>query len=200
MDNTNIGEKLDSAKISSDKRKIRKEILEKLKSQNKNQVLKKSEVIKKRLFKLEEFKKAGCVVFYVSMVGEVSTHELIDESIRMGKTVGVPVVIKGKRDLTISQVTDRTMQLENGPYGINQPKAAEIKPIPCEGIDLVLVPGVAFDKKGNRLGRGKGYYDRFLKGLPKRTLTIGLCFDFQVVEFIPKLPHDIPVQRLLNNT
>ena len=143
------------------------------------------------------------MIFYVSMPEEVNTHGMIDETIRMGKTVGVPVVVSarggGKKELAISQITDRKIQLENGPYGISQPKAAEIKPIACGDMDLILVPGVAFDKNGNRLGRGKGYYDRFLKELPKRAFTIGLCFDFQVVEFIPKLPHDIPVKKLLSN-
>lgn len=189
-----------SSKILSEKRKIRKEILEKLKSQNKEKVLEKSAVVKKRLFESEEFKKAGCVVFYVSMANEVSTHEMIDESIQMGKVIGVPVVIKGEKDLTISQISDRIRELENGPYGLSQPKAAEIKPISYDDMDLVLVPGVAFDKDNNRLGRGKGYYDRFLTKLPKHAITIGVCFDFQVIESVPRLPHDIPVRMFLTNS
>jgi 5-formyltetrahydrofolate cyclo-ligase len=158
---------------------------------------------------LEEFKKARCVVAYVSMADEVDTHRIIDESIRMKKKVGVPVVVgaergaasrgRDKKGLIISQITDRIRQLEIGPYGIDQPKGDDIKPIPFKDMDLVLVPGVAFDKKGNRLGRGKGYYDRFLKKLPKKALTIGLCFDFQLTESTPTLAHDIPVRMLLHN-
>ena len=190
---------LQGSNILSEKRKIRKEILAKLKSQSEVNIFKKSETVKKRLFELEEFKKAGCVVFYVSMRDEVDTHEMIDESIRIGKRIGVPVVVEGKKDLAISQITDRTRQLQEGPYGISQPEVKEIKPIPDGDIDLVLVPGLAFDKDGNRLGRGKGYYDRFLKRLPKPSLTIGLCFDFQVVKSVPRLPRDIPVKMLITN-
>ncbi|MCM8781460.1 MAG: 5-formyltetrahydrofolate cyclo-ligase [Candidatus Omnitrophica bacterium] len=182
-----------------EKAKIRKEILHKLKSQSKDDVLRKSAVIKKRLFELEEFRKARCVIFYVSMPHEVDTHQMIDESIQMGKVVGVPVVIKGENDLTISRITDRLRQLEKGPYGISQPKLTEINSIPYEDMELVLVPGLAFDKDGNRLGRGKGYYDRFLKKLAIHVLTIGLCFDFQVLDSIPRLPHDIPLKMLLTN-
>lgn len=186
-------------KVLLEKKKLRKEILSKLKSQKRSENLEKSFIITKRLFGLEEFKKAKCVVTYVSMADEVDTHQLIDECIRMEKLVAVPVVEVGKKDLIISQITDTIRQLETGPYGIRQPKKEEIKPVPYEEMDLVLVPGVAFDRKGNRLGRGKGYYDRFLKKLPKDTLTIGLCFDFQVAESIPTLPHDIPVHMLLTN-
>ncbi|NQU73550.1 MAG: 5-formyltetrahydrofolate cyclo-ligase [Candidatus Omnitrophica bacterium] len=179
------------------KRKIRKEISSQLRSQEKKQILENSAAIKRRLFDLEEFKKARCVVFYVSMETEVNTYDMIDESIQMGKRVGVPVVVEGEGCLNISQINSREKELKKGFYGVGQPEAKTIRPIPCEDMELVLVPGIAFDKAGNRLGRGKGYYDKFLKGLPKRALTIGLCFNFQVVESIPRLPHDIPVKMLL---
>lgn len=193
----------DNSKILLYKGELRKEILNRLKSQSSAEKLRKSLIIKNKLFELEEFIKAGCVVAYVSMLEEVDTHRIIDESITMGKVVGVPLAVsagkKGKKELIISQVTDRIRQLEIGPYGISEPKANEIRPIPYEDMDLVLVPGLGFDKDGNRLGRGKGYYDRFLKKLPKNALTIGLCFDFQIQESVPTLPHDIPVHMLLSN-
>jgi len=189
----------DNSKIILYKKRVRKEILSKLKSQKRTEILKKSLVIKEKLFKLEEFKKARCVIAYVSMAEEVDTHQIIDESIRAGKIVGVPVIVKGERDLIISQITNRKGELEIGPYGIHQPKQDEIKPVPFKSMDLILVPALAYDKDGNRLGRGKGYYDRFLEKLPEYALTIGLCFDFQVVESAPTLPHDIPVRVLLTD-
>jgi 5-formyltetrahydrofolate cyclo-ligase len=194
----------DDSTILLSKRKLRKEILSRLKAVKSLEILKKSAVIRDRLFALEEFKRARCVIAYVSMPDEVDTHQLIDESIGMGKQIGVPVLTaakgkKGKRDLIISQITDRIKQLEIGPYGIKQPKQSDIKPVPCKEMDLILVPGLAFDREGNRLGRGKGYYDRFLEKIPKTALTIGLCFDFQVAESVPKLPHDIPVRMLISD-
>lgn len=188
-----------TSEIRLRKQKLRKEILEKLKSQSKEQILKKSRVIKDKLFGLEDFKRAKCVIAYVSQSEEVDTHMLIDESIRMGKIVGVPVVERGKRELIISQISDRVRQLEIGPYGLSQPKRDEIRPISFGEMELILVPGLAFDERGNRLGRGKGYYDRFLKKLPKAALTVGLCFDFQKMESVPALPHDIPVRKLISS-
>ena len=87
--------------------------------------------------------------------------------------------------------------LERQHFGIFQPRAGHVREVPLEDIDLVIVPGVAFDKYNMRLGRGHGYYDRFLSSLPDRTKTIGLAFDFQVVENLPKDSHDIPVSRTI---
>ncbi|MDD5450140.1 MAG: 5-formyltetrahydrofolate cyclo-ligase [Candidatus Omnitrophica bacterium] len=192
-----------NSKILLYKGDLRKEIFNRLRSQPNTERLKKSLIIQELLFKSEKFRKARCVAAYVSMTDEVDTHQIIDESIRMGKVVGVPLTISdaksGKKDLIISQITDRIRQLEIGPYGIRRPKANEIRPIPYKNIDLVLVPGLSFDIEGNRLGRGKGYYDRFLKKLPKNALTIGLCFDFQIQKSVPTLPHDIPVRMLISN-
>lgn len=185
--------------IQKNKEKARKEILKKLRSQTREEILQKSEIIKKKLFELAEFKKARCVVYFLSMDFEVDTHRMVDESIQMGKIVGVPVVVKGEKELIISRINDRTTQLEEGPYGLKQPKAEDVMPISPAEIDLVLVPGLVFDRDGNRLGRGKGYYDRFLEKLPKCARTIGLVFDFQVAEAVPVLPHDIPVHALLTN-
>lgn len=185
--------------ILRNKEIIRKEILRKLKAQTKEERFTKSAVIKEKLFRLDEFKKAKCVVFFVSMDEEVYTHQMIDESIQVGKRVGVPIVAKGKKDLIISQITDRLKQLEIGPYDIYQPRADSAMPIPYDQIDLILVPGLAFDKAGNRLGRGKGYYDRFLGNIPRDTRTIGLCYDFQILKAVPTLANDISVQMLLSN-
>ncbi len=196
--------KTDINEVLACKNKTRKEILGKLKSQSNQDILKKSEIIKKRLFETREFREAKCVIFFVSMPEEVNTHYMIDESIEMGKQVGVPVLIsaareKGMKDLIISKINDKTKQLEVGPYGIRQPRPDQIAPIPYEAMDLVIVPGIAFDKYGNRLGRGKGYYDRFLEKLPGAACTTGVCFDFQVLKSIPKASHDIPVKMLLTN-
>jgi 5-formyltetrahydrofolate cyclo-ligase len=155
-----------SREILREKQRLREEILKKLKSQDKEELFAKSLAIEQKLFELEEFKKARCVIFYVSFGGEVYTHRMIDESMEMGKLVGVPCVIEGKEDLVLSLITDRARQLERGPLGVKQPRVGEIKPIQYEEMDLVVAPGVAFDKNRNRLGRGKGYYDRFLKKLP----------------------------------
>jgi 5-formyltetrahydrofolate cyclo-ligase len=178
------------------KHAIRKEILKKLRSQSPGERLRKSDLIKEQLFQEEEFKKAQCVMLYVSTDEEVDTKRMIDETLEMGKKVCVPVVVKGSKRIIASELKEHSA-LQKGPYGIYQPAENSVRAVPLEDIDLVVVPGVAFDAHKVRLGRGHGYYDRFLSDLPKGTRTIGLAFDFQVVEKLPRDSHDIPVSKTI---
>ncbi len=179
------------------KHKIRREIRDKIKSYSELEKSHKSDIIKDKLFKEEEFKKAKVVMFYVSLKDEVNTISMIDETIKAGKRVCVPVILKEDKRLIAGEIKDRVKDLESQHFGIYQPKEGRVKEVPLEDIDLVVVPGIAFDKTNMRLGRGHGYYDRFLCGLPNKTKTIGLAFDFQVVENLPKDSHDIPVWKTI---
>jgi 5-formyltetrahydrofolate cyclo-ligase len=86
--------------------------------------------------------------------------------------------------------------MRKGPYGVVEP--AVKRPARIRDLSLVVVPGLAFDKKGNRLGRGKGYYDRFLSRLCADTPVFGLAFDSQILPSVPTLPHDISVTRVIS--
>jgi len=179
------------------KHKIRTHIKEKLNSHSELEKKQKSGIIKDKLFNEKAFKEAKVVMFYVSLKDEVSTLSMIDEAIKIGKRVCVPVIIKEEKRLIAGEIKDRTMDLERQHFGIYQPKAGHVKEVPLEDIDVIVVPGIAFDKKNVRLGRGHGYYDRFLCALPNDTKTIGLAFDFQVLEDLPKDSHDIPVWKTI---
>ena len=179
------------------KSEIRKEILKRLETQDLRIKAKKDKIIKEKLLALEEFKEAKAVAFYVSLKSEADTEALIDEALAMGKCVVVPVIVKD--DLKFVEIKSRKAELAEGPCGILQPAEGVLRPFPNERIDLIVVPGVAFTKEGARLGRGKGFYDRFLKSLPGRIKRIGLAYDFQIIEDLPVTPHDLPVDTVLTN-
>ena len=179
------------------KHKIRRHIKEKIKAYSRLEKTRKSAIIKDKLFNKEEFKKAKVVMFYVSLKDEVNTLSMIDEAVQAGKRVCVPVILKEDKRLIAGEIKDRKADLEKQHFGIYQPKAGHVQEVPLKDIDLVVVPGIAFDKNNVRLGRGHGYYDRFLCALPDKTRTIGLAFDFQVIENLPKDPHDIPVWKTI---
>ena len=176
---------------------IRKEILGKLRKQDKIFIQRKSSLIKGELFATAEFKKAKTVMYYVSFNGEVDTLKMIDETLKMGKTVAVPAIFEENRILKSFGIKDRKKDLVEGRFGIPQPKEVHKTEIPPDRLDLVVVPGVAFDSDGKRLGRGMGYYDRFLKSLPDRVATIGVCFDFQKLSSVPVDSHDFPVKKVI---
>ncbi len=183
--------------IHLQKQRLRQEILEKLNNIPKEDKEKRVKRLKEKLFSLEEFKKAKCVMFYVSKHYEVDTHEMIDESIGMGKKVVVPITLKEEKTLRPSELKDRELELIKSHYGIHEPHERHIRPVALGEVDLMVVPGLAFDKSGHRLGHGGGYYDRFLENTPRSVTTVGLAFDFQVVEELPRHSTDIPLKRIL---
>jgi 5-formyltetrahydrofolate cyclo-ligase len=175
------------------KQAIRNKILVRLKTQKEEYRNKKSKIIKEKLFRNRVFKKAKIVMFYMAFGGEVDTENMIKEAQKSGKTVVVPVCCKN-RMMRPCILKDKG-RLSRGPYGMSEPTIK--KQVSLKSLDLVIVPGMAFDKKGKRLGRGKGYYDRFLMKIPKDTSSFGLAFDFQILPFIPTTDIDVDVKKVI---
>mgnify|MGYP001767281905 CR=1 FL=1 len=175
------------------KARIRNTILLRLKAQKAEDRIRKSAVISRKLFKTRSFKQAKIIMFYKSFRGEVDTEEMIKLAQRIGKIVVVPVCDTNKT--MIPCVLKRTARLLRGPYGILEP--AVKKAIDINLIDLVIVPGVAFTKDGKRLGRGKGFYDRFLSKLPIEIPSIGLGFKCQILPDLPTAKYDVNIQKVI---
>lgn len=172
------------------KRLIRKKILEERDELSEKEIAEKSNLIKKRLFALPEFKKAKTVMFFVSFGKEVFTHDMIKESLKK-KRVCVPVV---KDDTLIAtEIKDFKELNTKNRYGILEP--SKISDIDISEIDLVIVPGVAFDCAGYRVGYGKGYYDKFLNNFEKE--KIALAFELQIQKELPCEDHDIVVDKVI---
>jgi len=178
------------------KKNLREKILSKLKIQKEEERHSRSLAMKRRLLLLPSFRRANVIMFYVSKDGEVDTMPMIEAALERGKVVLVPVIKARKNKMVVSEIMDPDKDLVRGPYGIYQPKA-HFEVFHPRSIDLAVVPGVAIDKKGNRLGRGKRYYDKFLTRLRPGVPTVGLAFKFQGVRKLPTLSHDKPVTKLL---
>lgn len=125
---------------------------------------------------------------------EVDTRPLIKKLLSMGKNVALPKV-EGM-DLKPVKIKDLD-SLVVGYAGIKEPVGQEVEE---KSIDLVVVPAVAYDKQGYRIGYGKGFYDRFLPKLKKNSLKVGFCYDFQLLEKIPHQPHDFKVDVVITPT
>jgi len=175
------------------KEKLRKEIKNKRRKQSKEGNRKKSKEIKERLFQFKEFKDSKTVLFYISYNGEVFTHDMILESFYK-KNIIVPVSNPADHSLTLSHIKSWE-ELSIGSYGILEPRVEKRRKTDIKDIDLIIIPGVAFDRSGNRLGHGKGYYDKLLK--KTKVTTIGLCFEFQLLEKIPMEVHDESVDIII---
>lgn len=135
---------------------------------------------------------ANTVMMYCSMPDEVHTHEALDHLVAMGKHVLLPVVT-GEETMEVREYRGKN-DLQKSAFGIFEPTGSPFTDY--EQIDLVVVPGMAFDAHGNRLGRGRGYYDRFLRALP-HVYKIGICFDFQKQPYIPTDANDVKMDEVL---
>ncbi len=177
------------------KDRLRKSIEKKRNTLSTSEVLEKSSRIKKRIFEMDLFRDAQTILFYVSYGNEVYTHDMIKESIGMGKTVVVPKSVTKNNALILSRLTDWD-NLEVGAYNILEPKQESIEQVDVESIDLIIVPGVVFDESGNRIGHGKGYYDRLLND-SQNIPNIGLAFELQMIDNIESEKHDEKIDVII---
>ncbi len=149
-----------------------------------------------RLLTLEPFRQAAVIALYAPIQQEIDTAELFDAAVAAGKQVLYPQVRNGQ--LQFRQVTE-LRQLAGGAYGIPEPGLSD-RDMPLEQADLIVVPGVAFDLQGHRIGFGKGYYDRCLNRLSGCAALVGLCHDFQLLDCIPSEAHDISMQYVVTES
>ena len=162
------------------------------------QVFQASTAIRKRLLDLQEFREAEVVHTYVSRLNEVDTIEVIRMTLGSGRRVVVPVLVTGKRDLRHAEIGDLE-ELAPGPLGLLQPPAETARWIEDGQLfDLIIVPGLAFDTLGRRIGYGGGYYDRFLASV--RVEGVGLVQAPFLVDAVPVEAHDVPVRVVLTET
>jgi len=179
------------------KQNLKSEITEKRKSLTKEEIKEKSSKIKRNLYSLSEFKDAKNIMFYISFNNEVGTIETIKELlIKNEKNIIVPYVVKNNPILQLSEIKNFN-ELEPKTFGILEPKENFTREFSYKKLDLVIVPGIVFDKSGHRIGYGYGYYDRFLKKLNKNVVKIGFAFELQIVDKIPEERHDVPMDIIV---
>jgi len=174
---------------------LRTNVIRKRKDLSDSELKEKSNNIKKIIFKMKEFKEAETILFYISYDNEVDTHQMIKDCISVGKIVIVPRTDRLRRRIVLSELSNWN-HLEYGEYGILEPKKEFLQEISIESIDLMFIPGIAFDIHGNRIGHGKGYYDRLLKN-PHNAIRVGLAFELQIVDNIPAEAYDVKVNKIV---
>ena len=183
--------------MRSKKGDIRRRMLELREQLGNGEVRQAGEAVTLRLTRTDFYQKANCLSCYVSVKNEVDTHTLIRFAIDDGKRVAVPVLTSQKGQM-IHREVDSLENLEPNPLGLLEPSEGAGAPVLPEAFDLIVVPVVAFDRKGYRIGFGGGYYDRFLAGTS--ALKVGLAYDFQRLDEVPSGPHDQRLDRVLTET
>jgi 5-formyltetrahydrofolate cyclo-ligase len=183
--------------VIKDKNAIRKRLRETLSGMNEDNRHLKSLAACRLITASPEFAAAETVMMYLSTAHEVDTSLLAQRAWQAGKTVVVPKVSWDQKRMLPVEISSLHNDITTGTMGIREPVGG--KPVPANLIDLVVVPGLGFTTTGYRIGRGMGFYDRFLAQGEFLGLSCGLAFEEQVVEDLPVLDHDMPLSMLVTD-
>ena len=176
------------------KAEVRKRMRELKRTVPMEEKLRRSETVMRRVEQMPDFATAHVVLMYWSMADEVQTHASV-ERWYCEKTVLLPCV-QGD-DLVLRQYTGPECMTAGEQFGIGEPTGPEWTDL--DAVELIIVPGVAFDRKGNRMGRGRGFYDRLLKSTPNAK-KFGVAYDFQLIDEIPVEPHDVKMDKVVSES
>ncbi|MHC1703359.1 MAG: 5-formyltetrahydrofolate cyclo-ligase [Tenuifilaceae bacterium] len=178
--------------IINQKKTVRRIIKEQKQANSQEINLLKSEIIFSKIELLPQFIPAKVVLAYWSLPDEVTTHNFIKKWSE-NKQFALPIIVGENLELRL--FSDVVKMKQASSFGILEPQTGEL--MSPHDIDFAIIPGIAFDYKGNRLGRGKGYYDRILNQI--KGSKVGVGFDFQILDFVPISSFDVPVDIVISN-
>jgi 5-formyltetrahydrofolate cyclo-ligase len=176
--------------IQEKKQEIRDEIVQKISDLGQSPLAAKTKAIEERLFEFANYLEARIALLYTPAPGEVDTREIIKRSYLYHKIVVLPAYDPQTKKMTLRKVDDPEKDLVQGPRGNMEPNPERCKTVPLDCLDIAIIPGLAMDEKGGRIGLGNGYYDRLIPDLPITTRKVGLVFEDQIVSMVPMENHD----------
>lgn len=176
--------------IQEKKREIRSMIVKKINAFSEKELSVRLQKIENRLFSFANFEEAQIPLLYLNTGGEVPTRGIIEKCFKLRKIVVLPSFDKEKRIITLLKAEHPYKHTKTGVRGVNEADSEKSKKVPIKQLDIALIPGVAFDEKGGRLGMGLGYYDRFIPKLSSTTRKIALAFNCQMIPQVPMESHD----------
>ena len=182
--------------VSEQKSLLRKKMLSQRMLLSPLEVTEKSKLLTENFYSEKVAQDIKTCMAFMPFRNEVDTTYIINKLLDKNVQVALPRVDKATNTIRAFSVTNLKSDLEDGVWGIKEPRSIMPEILPAD-IDLILVPGVAFDKKGFRLGYGGGFYDRFLQ--ETKALTIGVCYDFQIINSVPVERWDVPLWKLLSD-
>jgi 5-formyltetrahydrofolate cyclo-ligase len=176
--------------IREKKQEIRDEIASRLATLEPDAVAEKTKAIEDRLFEFANFLESRIALLYTPAANEVATLDIIERSFAYSKIIVLPAFDPETYQMTLMKIDVPDKDLIEGPRGNLEPNPERCKVVPIDCIDIAIIPGIALDEKGGRIGSGQGYYDRLIPNLPITTRKVGLVFEDQIVPLVPQESHD----------
>ena len=185
--------------IQEKKQEIRTEIAKVLNEMPAETRARKTRVIEDRLFEFANFLEASTALLYMNTENEVATRNIIKRTFEYHKTVVLPIYNMARRAMSLMKVDNLENQLKQGTRGVPEPDPGRCKKVPIDYIDIAIVPGIAFDEKGARIGTGTGFYDRLIPNLPITTRKVALAFEEQLIQQVPMEHHDKHIDIIITD-
>jgi 5-formyltetrahydrofolate cyclo-ligase len=176
--------------IKGKKSEIRDEIIEKISKYSDEERAEKMKVLQNRLLSFANYQESKIAFLPSSRENEMDLSGIIRQSIKLNKIVVLPSYRAGKPDITLLKLDDPDGELVQGALGNMEPDPQKCKVVPIDSIDIAIIPGLAFDEKGGRIGTGKGYFDNFIPQLPITARKVSLAFEDQLIQQVPMESHD----------
>ncbi len=183
--------------IQITKGQIREEIAQKIAALSAKEIADKTKAIEERLFNFANFLESKIVLLYVNNKHEIQTQNILRRAFQYSKIVVLPAYNTENYEITLKKVDDLSKDLEVGPRNILQPHDTRCKIVPLDKVDIAIIPAVALDEKGGRIGSGEGYYDRLIPQLAVTTRKVALAFETQIVPQVPIESHDKHVDIII---
>ncbi len=185
--------------IGAAKIQIRDNICQIISALSERELAEKTRAIEDRLFEFANFLEAKIALLYINSDFEVQTKNIIKRSYVYNKIVVLPAFDPENHEMNLMKVDHFTKDLVQGPRNVPEPNVSRCKTVPMDRIDIAIIPGIAFDEKGGRIGTGQGYYDRLIPKLAITTRKVALTFEEQIVGQIPMESHDKHVDIIITD-
>jgi len=179
------------------KSEIRSDIAALLNALTDSEIKEKTKEIENRLFEFANFLESKIALLYINNSCEVISLDIIKRCFDLYKIVVLPAPNTNQYEMKLMKIDNIDKDLKPGVEGILEPDADRCKIVPIESIDIAIVPGIAFDEKGGRIGSGDGYYDTLIPKLPITTRKVALSFESQIIQQVPVESHDRHVDIII---
>ena len=183
--------------VKEKKRVIREKISITLSAFSDSELADKTKAVENRLFEFANFFESKIVLLYINNVNEVNTEQIIKKSLKLNKIVILPAIGTKNHEIKLLKIDNAETDLKIGSRGVLEPDAEKCKIVPVKCIDIAIIPGIALDEKGSRIGFGDGYYDRLIPKLPLTARKVGIAFEDQIIKQVPTESHDRHVDIII---
>ena len=185
--------------IQKSKADIRNEIATEIGNFSQEKLTEKTKQIEERLFDFANFLEAKIALMYLENSNEVQSGDIIKRTFTYNKIVVLPLVDFESKKFNLFKIDDFERDLMTNDSNVLQPDPEKCRAVPIDCIDIALIPGIAFDEKGGRIGSGDGYYDRLIPHLPITTRKVALALDDQIIPMVPIESHDKYVDIIITD-